>query len=592
VGLELRDQAPVAEPQHVLDRLPRRDGIDVFRQATSRCTRDRSGLREPGRRVQWMKDVFISHSSSDARFANEVCLLLESRGVSCWIAPRDLSPGAVFDEAILDAIDTTQATVLILSANANASPFVKNEVNRAFGKGKMILPFRMEDVLPTGSLEFYLARHQWADGFPPPVEERIGRLASAILALLGRTVPSPEPVPPARVSTPAPASPTSAGRVLTVTDNTGRATELHEYGIVYRPHGATDLTNAYPDGVIVERGAGSETIRWNTLVRLDVVGPSVASIQLTQGASVEAAALRRGTLVGRTRSGGDFALAMSALTAMAFADPAASIGVPGERAGMRVRVTTSWKGDWFPKGDDMLADARRDVETKLRAAGFVIAGSASDFDDQLEYEAEVEAAYSYGRGPVAEVGCRFSVLRRDGTVLGTDECSTIHRGTLFVPPLIGPYAASLLANDPAPLISLLEGSDPTSRSFAPRLIGQFDDVRAVEALLRAMSRADDNTASSCASALMTIAGRYGEGAAMEPLRRALRDRSWVRRVDAVERFQRGLGYRDAESRLGAVRLLGLIGLRAALESLAKLATSDEDAAIRAAAAAVVERASS
>jgi TIR domain len=131
------------------------------------------------------KDVFISYSSGDKVIADDICDSLERCGVACWVAPRDIPPGAAFDEAILDAIEETSAFVLILSAGANVSPFVKNEVNRAFAKGKAIF-----------TLEFYLASHHWTDGFPPPLGEKVDRMAAAILALLDKdATPQSKPAP-------------------------------------------------------------------------------------------------------------------------------------------------------------------------------------------------------------------------------------------------------------------------------------------------------------------------------------------------------------------------------------------------------------
>src|SRR6202521_1760864 len=130
-----------------------------------------------------MKDVFISHATEDQSRAAEVCQLLEARGIACWIAPRDVAPGAVWDQAILRAIESCRAFFLILSARANDSPFVNNEVNRAFSQRKAIFTFRVEDVVPSGSLEFYLARHHWTDGFPPPLEGKIDELADAVHAV-------------------------------------------------------------------------------------------------------------------------------------------------------------------------------------------------------------------------------------------------------------------------------------------------------------------------------------------------------------------------------------------------------------------------
>lgn len=131
------------------------------------------------------RDVFISYSRQDVNTAEEVCAHMEARGITCWIAPRDVDPGAEFDQAILDAIDESHAVVLVLSESSNSSRFVQSEINRAFARGKSIFTFRVSDVIPSRQLELYVARQQWLDGFPPPIERKLDRLASAVLALLG-----------------------------------------------------------------------------------------------------------------------------------------------------------------------------------------------------------------------------------------------------------------------------------------------------------------------------------------------------------------------------------------------------------------------
>src|SRR5436305_1114660 len=102
-------------------------------------------------------DIFISHSAADAAVALQVCAFLEAREIRCWIAPRDVAAGSAFEEQILAAIVRSHAMVLVLSAASNESSFVKNEVNRAFVKKKPIFTLRVEDVMPAGSLELYLA---------------------------------------------------------------------------------------------------------------------------------------------------------------------------------------------------------------------------------------------------------------------------------------------------------------------------------------------------------------------------------------------------------------------------------------------------
>jgi len=159
------------------------------------------------------RDVFISHAGDDASVAVEVCALLEKRGLKCWMAPRDVDAGSVWDEAILDAIETSRVFLLILSKSANDSQYVKNEVNRAFSQRKPIVTFRLEDVIPGRSLELYLARHHWTDAFPPPLAARVERLATSIAALLDSSA-TPSATPAATAVVAPPVRPTLGARLL------------------------------------------------------------------------------------------------------------------------------------------------------------------------------------------------------------------------------------------------------------------------------------------------------------------------------------------------------------------------------------------
>ncbi len=145
----------------------------------------------------------------------EVCALLEARGVTCWLAPRDVAPGAKWDEAIVDAIHDATAFLLVLTHSANGSSYVSNEVNQAFGADKPIFTFRVEDVQPNKSLGFYLGRHHWTDGFPRPLDDKVGHLAAAVAAIASGAEARPSSRP--AVQAPAPvnvhrAPPTSHAR--------------------------------------------------------------------------------------------------------------------------------------------------------------------------------------------------------------------------------------------------------------------------------------------------------------------------------------------------------------------------------------------
>jgi TIR domain-containing protein len=131
-------------------------------------------------------DVFVSYSSHDKPTADALVARLEAAKLRCWIAPRDILPGMEWGEAIIDGIHRCRVMVLVFSASANASPQIRREVERAVNRGIPIIPFRIEEVMPSRSLEYFLSSPHWLDALTPPVEAHIQRLAEAVRAMLSR----------------------------------------------------------------------------------------------------------------------------------------------------------------------------------------------------------------------------------------------------------------------------------------------------------------------------------------------------------------------------------------------------------------------
>ncbi len=129
-------------------------------------------------------DIFISHSARDKATADAVCAKLEAVGIKCWIAPRDVLPGLDWGEAIVNAITDCRIMVLVFSSSANASTQIKREVERAVHKGKVIIPFRIEEVEPSGALEYFISTPHWLDALTPPMEKHISRLVGTARSLL------------------------------------------------------------------------------------------------------------------------------------------------------------------------------------------------------------------------------------------------------------------------------------------------------------------------------------------------------------------------------------------------------------------------
>lgn len=147
-------------------------------------------------------DVFISYASTDKAVADAVCAALEADHIRCYIAPRDVLTGQSFAKALVDAIHAARVLVIVFSAASNSSQQVEREVDRAVSCGLPILPLRVEDAMPSTTLEYYLAGQHWIDAITPPLEGHLARLSEAVSALLDV---SPE-LPGAAASAAAPAA--------------------------------------------------------------------------------------------------------------------------------------------------------------------------------------------------------------------------------------------------------------------------------------------------------------------------------------------------------------------------------------------------
>ena len=87
-------------------------------------------------------DVFVSYSSRDKTVADALVATLERAQIRCWYAPRDIRPGTIYGEAILDGLRECRALVVIVSASSVASQQVLREVERAVHYGLTVVPFR------------------------------------------------------------------------------------------------------------------------------------------------------------------------------------------------------------------------------------------------------------------------------------------------------------------------------------------------------------------------------------------------------------------------------------------------------------------
>jgi hypothetical protein len=80
--------------------------------------------------------------------------------------------------------------VLIFSSHSNASEHVIREVTKAISKSLLIIPFRIEDVQPTKSMDYLIGTPHWLDAISPPLDQHIDKLIITIKKFLSDRKPA------------------------------------------------------------------------------------------------------------------------------------------------------------------------------------------------------------------------------------------------------------------------------------------------------------------------------------------------------------------------------------------------------------------
>src|SRR5947209_813370 len=125
-------------------------------------------------------DAFISYASEDHAVAAAIRTALAKTGINCWMAPDDITPGQSYAAAITSAVKGSRALLLVFSPKANEWPHASREVERAVHGKTPIVAFRIEQVEPSSSLEYFISSVHWLNASNPPQKGDLERLAQAV----------------------------------------------------------------------------------------------------------------------------------------------------------------------------------------------------------------------------------------------------------------------------------------------------------------------------------------------------------------------------------------------------------------------------
>lgn len=124
--------------------------------------------------------VFLSYSSKDSDVAESVCSVLETDGIKCWMAPRNIQPGMDYASAIISGLKASQLLVVVFSKDSNNSPHVLREIERAVNLGIPIIPFKIDPTNPSGAFEYFLSTPHWLEAITRPLISHIHTLRQTI----------------------------------------------------------------------------------------------------------------------------------------------------------------------------------------------------------------------------------------------------------------------------------------------------------------------------------------------------------------------------------------------------------------------------
>ena len=130
--------------------------------------------------------IYICYAPKDKGIAEKIYAELKQREIQCWISSKDIINGQSYAEGIIDAIEKSIAVVFIYSSNANTSPQIIRELEKAASLDKFIIPFKIDLEKPSKLIEYYLSSPYKLDATKGTLENNIDKLDKIIQNVYGQ----------------------------------------------------------------------------------------------------------------------------------------------------------------------------------------------------------------------------------------------------------------------------------------------------------------------------------------------------------------------------------------------------------------------
>ncbi len=125
-------------------------------------------------------NVFISYSSEDGEWAQELISRLKRAGLKVWDAASEVAAGDNWSLKIGKALEKSDAMIVLISPDSARSPWVQREIEYALTSERFQDRLIPVVVRPTSKYPWILQRMQMEKGKPAEVSKRIlSRLKAA-----------------------------------------------------------------------------------------------------------------------------------------------------------------------------------------------------------------------------------------------------------------------------------------------------------------------------------------------------------------------------------------------------------------------------
>ncbi len=139
-----------------------------------------------------MGHIFISYSRRDAKTVNRIVGAMEDSGMDVWIDQEDIKAGNTWRVQIVQAIDTCDAFVLMLSPNSAMSDNVRKEIDLAQDSGRTIFIMMLAPVKLPAEIRYQLAGLQYIDLSMVGFDKAVGLLNDALVKHQAKLKPAIE----------------------------------------------------------------------------------------------------------------------------------------------------------------------------------------------------------------------------------------------------------------------------------------------------------------------------------------------------------------------------------------------------------------